>query len=157
MFVVNLKWTRKKSVVIIVVAALVLALIVLWASSGGTKAEVSSSNIRTNEDRVAYLSSLGWDCDPEYVVEKNIVIPREFNDVYTQYNEFQLSQGFDLRDYHGMEVTLYAYRVINYSEESETVYAQLIICGSEVIGGDVHSTAADGFMLPLKRTAELDI
>jgi hypothetical protein len=157
MFVVNLKWTRKKSVAVIIIAALVLALIVLCASHGGGKKEVSSSNIRTNEDRIAYLASLGWDCDSECVVEKNIVIPREFNEVYTQYNELQLAQGFDLTDYRGMEVTLYAYRVKNLSDNTETVYAQLIICGSEVIGGDVHSTSADGYMLPLKKTAENDI
>ena len=157
MFVVNLKWTRKKSVIVIIIAALVLALIVFCASHGGGKANVSSSNIRSNDDRIAYLASLGWDCDPECVVEKNIVIPREFNEIYTQYNEFQLAQGFDLTNYQGMEVTLYAYRVRNFADDSETVYAQLIICGSEVIGGDVHSTSADGFMLPLKKAAELDI
>lgn len=155
MYVVNLKWNRKKAIAVIVVAALILALIVFLVSRGGSGgATVYNGNIRTNEDRIAYLASLGWECDPECVAEKTIVIPREFNDVYASYNQLQLDQGFDLSGYCGMEVTLYAYRVLNYTEDSGTVFAQIIVCGSEIIGGDIHSAASDGFMIPIKSTSQ---
>ena len=155
MYVVNLKWSRKKAIAIIVAAALILAIIVLFASIGkSSDANADGRNLRTNEDRIAYLASLGWECDPECAAEKAIVIPREFNEVYTGYNELQLSQGFDLNDYRGMEVNLYAYQVLNHPDDSGTVFAQIIVCGTEVIGGDVHSISADGFMLPLKSVSE---
>lgn len=153
MYVVNLKWCKKNAVAVVIIAALVLALIVFLVARGGGEKAVQNGNIRTNEDRVAYLKSLGWECDPECVAQKTTVIPREFDEVYSQYNEIQLVQGFDLSNYCGMEVTLYAYRVLNFEDDSGTVFIQLVMCGSEVIAGDIHSASVDGFMLPMKSEA----
>ena len=45
---------------------------------------------------------------------------------------------------------MYRYRVKNYPSGEENVIAQIIVLNYQVIGGDVHSSALDGFMHGLK-------
>ena len=42
---------------------------------------------------------------------------------------------------------MYSYRVTNEAYDGDEVLAVLYIRNGEVIGGDVHSTALDGFMV----------
>ena len=56
-----------------------------------------------------------------------------------------------LSEYCGMEVTLYTYRVLNDEYADEEVLAQLYVSNGCVIGGDVHSTALDGFMCGIRK------
>ena len=88
------------------------------------------------------------------LLEKQVKIPEEFNDVYSRYNEIQKSQGFDLEQYKGQEVTVYTYSITNYQgyENRDCIYANLLVCNNTLIGGDVCSTSAsDGFMQSLKK------
>ena len=73
------------------------------------------------------------------------MIPREFNDVYKNYNAMQQAQGFDLAPYSGQVVTQYKYLITNYPDETE-VYATLLVYGEVIIGGDVACGKVDGFM-----------
>jgi hypothetical protein len=45
---------------------------------------------------------------------------------------------------------MYTYAVTNYPDASQTVLADLYIYKNRVIGGDVHSTNLDGFMIGIK-------
>ncbi len=67
-----------------------------------------------------------------------------------EYNALQLQQGFDLRRYGGLICSMYTYRVLNYPSGDENVLAALFVYRNRVIGGDIHSTALDGFMHGLK-------
>ena len=51
----------------------------------------------TNEERVAFLSTFNWTVEEEPADFREVVIPAEFNDVYTAYNAMQNAQGFDLK------------------------------------------------------------
>ena len=73
------------------------------------------------------------------------MIPAQFNDVYTAYNVMQQAQGFDLEPYAGQICTQYVYKVENHPGDDQ-VYATLLVYGDEIIGGDIASTAVDGFM-----------
>mgnify|MGYP003814986425 CR=1 FL=1 len=140
MMICKIKFTRKIAVLAIVLAAVILAGIILACS------EPASGDIGTTEGRVAYLSKLGWEVDPESEEWEGIILPRTFGEVMTEYNEMQLEQGFDLSPYAGLECERYAYRVTNYPNGDPDVLAQIFVCGTRVIGGDIHSTAMDGFM-----------
>ena len=155
MFVLTLKWNRKTAVLMIAaVAVLLIALVLLFGSSGKSEiAPETGVQLGTTERRVAYLASLGWTADPASETEQPILIPKEFGSVYEKYNELQLKQGFDLREYRGMDATLYTYTVTNHPC-GENVVAQLIVYAGEAIGGDVHSVALDGFMHGLKPLAD---
>lgn len=153
MLVSTFKLTRKKAVLAVIAAALILAGIVILA---GTLTEGADSRIKagiglkTDEDRAAYLSELGWNVDPEPLDVRTVLIPREFDDVYAQYNDLQKAQGFDLSEYCGMELDVYSYRVTNYSGCSDEVIAVLYLFNGQVVGGDIHSVMLDGFIHGLK-------
>ena len=151
MFVMTVKFNKKMAVAALIALAVLLAVIVIISGQN----EVGTSNspglriggrIRTNEDRIEYLQNLGYEVESEPISEKSIVIPTEFDDIFKEYNMLQRKQGFDLSQYGGLEAEQYTYRVINYPNTSDEVHAQLYTRNGQVIGGDIHSTALDGFM-----------
>ena len=148
MFFLTLKWNKKTAVMIIATVAVLLCLIVILAGAFGKGSK--SRGLKTNSDRLEYLASLGWQCDAEPLEEQAIVLPREFNAIFTEYNNLQKQQGFDLSQYAGLELTAYRYKVKNYPGESGGVIAQLLLLNYEVVGGDIHSTALNGFMHGIK-------
>jgi len=148
MFIFTTKFNRKKAIAIVLALAVVLCAIVLIAGRNSRAAEaVSLSGVaRNNGQRVKYLQSLGWEVDENAVEEQEIVIPRTFTGVYEEYNKLQLSQGFDLSRFAGVEATRYTYRVLNYPGEQADVFADIIIHRGEVIAGNIQSSANGGFM-----------
>ena len=144
MAIVTVKFTKRKAVFIIIGAAVLLALLVLLFSQPG------GNDVRTAQGRVDYLSALGWEVDPASEECEQILLPKQFENVLQAYNELQLDQGFDLEKYAGLECSRYTYQVTNYPNGDLNVLAQLFVYGNHVIGGDIHSTALDGFMHGLK-------
>ena len=80
----------------------------------GTDGEqtVSASEVRTNEDRVAYLAQFGWEVSAEPVQTQEVRIPTDPSDVFERYNDLQLAQGFDLHNYAGKTCLLYTSRCV---------------------------------------------
>lgn len=68
----------------------------------------------TGEERLAFLTSFGWEAEAEPQDVREVVIPAKFNDVYAAYNTMQQAQGFDLLPYAGEKCTQYRYRITNY-------------------------------------------
>jgi len=149
MFIFTAKFNRKKAVAIVLALAVLLVTIILIASSGSGPHEAVSGVTRNNGQRVRFLESLGWEVDADAIEEREIVIPRTFTGVYAQYNELQISQGFDLSQFGGVEATRYTYRILNFPGYESDVVADIIIFRGEVIAGNVQSTALDGFMTGL--------
>lgn len=141
--VVSLKANRKR-----ILAFFVLVLVVVGALfflHGGEQEEQEPIPGGTNEERVAFLESFGWQVQTEPTETREVMIPSQFNDVYTAYNVMQQAQGFDLKPYAGEICTQYLYKVENYPDETE-VYATLLVYGDQIIGGDLASSQVDGFM-----------
>ena len=140
-------WTRRRALLVILGAALLLcALIAAIADAGGDGPE-----LKTNGDRVKFLSALGWVVDPEPLCTSEVTIPLAFSDVYKKFNELQIEQGYDLSEHQGERATIYAYRVKNYAGYDGPVVAELYLAGDRLVGGDIHSLALDGFMHSLRR------
>ena len=88
-----------------------------------------------------------WDGKPILSL-KELTIPESWNNLYNDYNEVQLNQGFDLSNYKGKKVTLYTYTITNYKDLSEGVVADMLVCDGNLIGGDVCNTSAEnGFLV----------
>ena len=117
----------------------------------GVEASVSYDKIKSNEDRRALLSSLGYEVSECEVESAKIRIPSEFDKIYAGYNEMQKAGGFDLSKYKNREVERYTYTVSNYDGYEGTVYANLRVYRGKVIGGDVCSADADGFCHGLEK------
>ena len=107
---------------------------------------VTAENVRTNEDRVAYLAQFGWEVSAEPVQTQEVRIPTDPSDVFERYNDLQIAQGFDLHDYAGKTVRRYVYEVENYPNGDGQYYATLLICKGTVIGGDVCAAEKGGVM-----------
>ena len=142
----------KLAAIVLLILFVVVLLAVLLKNADeptpGTDGEqtVSASEVRTNEDRVAYLAQFGWEVSAEPVQTQEVRIPTEPSEVFERYNDLQISQGFDLHEYSGKSVKRYVYEITNYPNSEDTYYATLLIYKNAVIGGDVCSSAQGGTM-----------
>ena len=149
MLVMTAKVDKKKIVMILAaVIALVVGLVMLL---GGNDSEpTASTNVSNNDSRVAFLKSFGWDVTTSPTESSQVRIPAETSDVFDRYNQLQKSQGYDLSAYAGKTVMRYVYRINNYPNATEPVYATLLVYKNQIIGGDVTDTAAKGVVRGFK-------
>ena len=148
MFIMTAKLNKKKAVALVLLLGLILVAIILIAggvSHAGTAAP-SARDVNTNEGRIAFLEAYGWQLSPEPLETQQVIIPKEFPEVYQDYNALQLEQGFDLTPYAGTEATRYTYQVLNYPDLPTGIVADILVCDGRVIAGDIQSFALDGFM-----------
>lgn len=152
MVIVSAKVSKRKiltGIVIAVCVILLLAVLLHKASSPGdsaAEAPVQTTEASSNEDRVSYLKSFGWELQETPVETQEVRIPEEFNEVFTRYNQLQQSQGFDLEDYAGKTVKRYVYAVTNHPDGGQDYYATLLVYKNKIIGGDVTCTSQGGVM-----------
>lgn len=140
---------RKSFWIVLGLIAVLAVLLTIGSSTGGVKV-LSAETAATPEERAEFLRSCGWEIDPTTEEAQTIHIPEQFTAVYEDYNALQIQQGYDLSDYAGQDCTLYSYTVLNYPDTSQTVIANLYLYRDRVIGGDVHSTNLNGFMIGIK-------
>lgn len=114
------------------------------ARRGGLRPGVKG--VRTNQDRVDFLRSFGWEVAEEPLATQEMVIPQEFDDSYAQYIDLQRQQGFDLERYAGKRAKRYTYEILNYPSGETGVQANLLLYKTTVIGGEVLSPRLDGFL-----------
>ncbi len=152
MFVYSLRFSRDKlllcGALLVVLLGAVFFLPMMGQQEATTvSAILQSTKISDNDDRVEYLRSYGWEVEAEPEAIEEIVIPEDFGDVFTRYNEIQKEQGFNLEKHKGKRVKRYTYIVTNYPDEPDYVRANLFICKEKVIAGDICSLRVkDGFI-----------
>ncbi len=143
--VVSLKANKKRILAFVLLAAVVVGAWIFLKGRDTQETEKQTFPGGSNEERVSFLKSFGWEIDTDPAETREVMIPAEFNDVYTTYNVMQKAQGFDLKPYAGQVCTQYKYKVNNYPGETE-VYATLLVYGEMIIGGDLACAEVDGFM-----------
>ncbi|MBR7112146.1 MAG: DUF4830 domain-containing protein [Clostridia bacterium] len=116
------------------------------AEVGESTETVRYEKVKTNEDRITFLREFGWEVVGEPVEDTTVTIPAEFDKVFGAYNELQRRQGLDLSPYASRTVERYTYAVTNYEGYDGTVLANLLIWRGRVIGGDICSAEAGGFI-----------
>ncbi len=148
MFIFTAKFNKTRAVIAVIILAAIICGIIFYAGTRSRSSQTGTFEavVKNNEQRVEYLNSLGWEIDPKPIEEQAIIIPRSFTDVYMEYNDLQISQGFDLSKYGGCEATRYTYKVTNHPDDAKNVVADIIIYRNRVIAGDVQSALLDGFM-----------
>ena len=153
MLILTAKVDKKKILMVLVAAAVLIAgLLMLLGGDHEDSTPTVAPSLNTNEGRVKFLTDFGWEVATSPVESSQVRIPEETTEVYDRYNALQKSQGYDLSQYAGKAVMRYVYRVTNYPDATEPVYATLLIYKGQVIGGDVTNTAAkgsiQGFVMP---------
>ena len=143
--VMTAKVDKKKIAIILVgIVAVIAALMLLFGGDGGEAPSVST--VASNDDRVDFLASYGWEVVTSPVESGQVRIPAEAGEVFSRYKSLQKSMGYDLSPFAGKTVMRYVYTIKNYPGATEPVYATILISNNQVIGGDVTDTAADGVM-----------
>ncbi len=152
MFIWSFKTSKKELILLIIgivlfVAAMVYVLVPKGDSQTSLLAQKGYSlEAETAEQRLAFAAQFGWELDPEPIEVREVVIPSNFSDVYESYNKIQLEQGFDLSKFKGERAKRWTYRVKNYPGTTDAVYINMLVRDGKIIGGDVCSTALNGFM-----------
>lgn len=146
MMVMTAKFNFKKILmVLLAVAAVVLALILLLGGGADAPAEQTGAPAYSgNEERIQFLKDMGWEVSPEPVQSGRVKIPKETSAVYERYNNLQKCQGYDLSKFAGKKAMRFVYEVKNYPGASEPVYATILVCKDQIIGGDITDTSAGG-------------
>ena len=138
-------------VLLLAAAAVVLALCLHGAKDPGQTPSASGTQGATNDARIAFLAGYGWQVEPEPVQTQQVTVPTDPGEVFLRYNELQLSQGYDLLQYSGKELTRYVYRITNYPDAAGSYYATLLVRDGQIVGADVASGAKTGVMHGLKK------
>ena len=157
MFVFSLKAANIKKMLLIILAAILIltGAFVLLKRGGESKSTVKNGmNLKaeTAEERIAFLSQFGYEVTQDPLKVEEVIIPEKFDETYTQYNEIQKTQNFDLEKYKGCRVKKWTYEVTNYKgyENSDGIIeANLLIYNSLVIGADIQCLEQDGFIKAL--------
>lgn len=101
----------------------------------GEKVALTAKN---EADVERFLKACGYET-PELIFQHEIIIPKHWNNTYTDYNELQRSQGFDLTPYKGKDATELNYFVSDAQSitvllsEEKIIAAHIASCdGSEL-------------------------
>lgn len=135
----------KKARLIFIALLILVAIALLFCTS---EKGVIKSCYDDADERKNFIRVHGFEIAEDYTT-KTITIPLVWSDVYENYNKLQKSQGYDLSLFKGVTVTQYTYTVTNYPTD-EVVLVHLLVYDGVIIGADLMSTAADGFMQGLK-------
>lgn len=143
---ITASFTKKKALSIVgIIFAVILAVILLLSFLHGR------DDLSTTDGREKFLLKLGWEIDRSTEEYRTVSVPKVLEGVMEEYNKMQLSQGYDLSDHLGETCQQYTYEITNYPNDSRTVLVTLYVQGKNIIAGDIHTSAIDGFMHAIKR------
>ena len=133
---------RKLLIALAAVLAAIAGLLLLGRDDAQPTANLTAAD--TNDQRVKFLTDLGWEVTASPAEATEVRIPREADEVFSRYNELQKNQGYDLTKYAGKKVMRYVYQINNFPDAKEPVYATLLVYKDQIIGGDITDTTPGG-------------
>ena len=153
MFIYSVRSSTIKFFLLIAVTLVILGAVLFLGSAGtvaaSVVADIKLSGIKTNEDRLEFISQFGISVAGEAKESESFAVPESFDRVLSEYNEIQKRQGFDLTKYKNKKVTRYTYSVSDYEGYDGEVNVNLIVYRNTVIGCDISSVSPGGFVKPL--------
>ncbi len=145
MMVMTAKVNLKKIAIILAAAiGLILVTVLLLGRGNESTPTVSAGTVSDNDSRVQFLQDMGWDVTTSPAESGQVRIPDTSSQVYERYNALQKSQGYDLNQYAGKTVMRYVYRINNFPDATDPVYATILVYKNQIIGGDVTNTGPHG-------------
>lgn len=144
MMVMTAKVDFKKIVIGLIAAIGVIIAAIVLLGGGNEATPTAAPAVSSNDGRVKFLTDLGWDVSTSPTESSQVRIPREQSEVYQRYNTLQKANGYDLSPYAGKAVMRYVYKINNFPNATEPVYATLLVYKNQIIGGDITDTAAKG-------------
>ena len=153
MFICSVRASTVKFFAVLAVTFAVLLGLILSGNTAfaevGSNASVNLSDIKTEDDRVAFIEQFGLKVKGASVESKSFVMPDSFDRVLAGYNEIQKKQGLDLSKYAKKKVTRYTYEIDGYEDYDGAVMVNLLVYRNRIIGCDVSSADPEGFVKEL--------
>ena len=153
MFIYSVRASTLRFFAVILLTLAALIGIILFGKNEATaytaSTEVDFSGIRTNEDRLEFISKFVTGVTGNPTSTESFSVPANFDRIMLSYNEIQKSQGLDITKYKNKKVTRYTYKATNYKSDAGDVYVNLIVYKNTVIACDVSSADPRGFIEPL--------
>ncbi|MBR5233184.1 MAG: DUF4830 domain-containing protein [Clostridia bacterium] len=157
MFLLSLKSLKGKFILLMaVVIAAIIVCAVLSDKEPSSDEPVTDVNAidysaSTQTEQLEFIAQLGYTVNTEPDSVEEVIIPEEFDDLYTQYNEMQKQADLDLSRYKGCNAKKWTYTVTDYPgyENRDCIKINLLVYSGRIIGGDICSVELDGFMNPL--------
>lgn len=160
MFVFSAKINKKNTIIGLGIAGvLIVGVAFLYPKENADEAMAKNSaieitytmgmndvKIKNDTDVYNYLKSFGWDVTELPLRVENVVIPKEFDEVYQKYNELQERQGFNFAKAKGKKAMLYSFEINNHPSGEKGTIANVIVYKKKVIGGDISSSDVNGFI-----------
>ena len=149
MFILSVKLTKPR---IVAICICFLSIIIAGAAILGsqpkleTVKQITAVKATTDEERISFLKTYGWEVKAEPVEIMEVIIPAEFDEIYEKYNIIQKSQGYDLSKFKGKRAKRYTYIIINYPDATDEIRANILSVDGIVVGGDVCSVVLGGFI-----------
>ena len=136
MFTISFRLKRRTVItaIVSVLAVGILGCLILCLGKGEADAAAEPQTLysaRTDEERIEFLNSFGWEVQPQPAEVMELTIPETFDGVYKEYNEKRVKR--------------WTYEITNYPDEPQVV-ANLLVYEDKIIGGDVSTVRLDGFM-----------
>ena len=162
MFIYSVRASTLKFFAVLCVACIALVAVIFYIPTESVEAMAEKEEtfnfekIKTNDDRIQFLSQFGWEVEKEAVNEAEVKIPGELDGILSAYNDIHSTLGLDIGKYKGKNVTRYTYKVTNYPDYEGTVYANIIVYKNKVIAGDISSSDIEGFIHGLSSTQSED-
>lgn len=145
MLIWTTRFSRKKAAFAVIVLGLLIGFLIVVMGRVPVDEEQDLPKLSTNEARVAYLESLGWQVDPEPVETLQLLLPEQLQEPYLSYNTLQTAQGFDLSLCCGKQLSRFTYTVTNYPDRPAGIQANLYICEDLPVAGDICCPGSGGF------------
>ena len=153
MFIYSVRASTLRFFAVIILTIATLLGIIFFTRSEAVAAnsatEINFSGIKTNEDRVAFISKFVSGVSGEAIESVSFSIPENFDRIMLSYNEIQKSQGLDITKYKNKKVTRYTYEVEKWGEDEVPVFVNIIVHRNKIIACDISSQDPKGFVKPL--------
>ena len=153
MFFLSLKSKHLRNAFALFVAFLLTVIggVVYVFNEGSIPASKTGSHsmkAETPTERIEFFRQFGYEVKTTPESVKEVIIPDEFDETYTEYNELQKEQGLDLSAFKGARVKSWSYEILNYPgyENSGIIRGNLLTYKGIVIACDISSAELDGFM-----------
>ena len=144
MMVMTAKVDLKKIMLALAAAAALILSLILLLGGGSDTTQTAAPAVSSNDGRVQFLKDFGWDVTTSPVESSQVKIPASGSQVFDRYNALQKNQGYDLTQFAGKNVMRYVYKINNYPNATDPVYATLLVYKNQVIGGDITDTGPKG-------------
>ena len=154
MVLMTAKLSKSKRIAIallLVMLIVIVGICLIRAGKSGTQPSepetaVPAQTVKTNAERIAFLTAFGWEVSDEPVQTQQVRVPTDPTEVFLRYNDLQRAQGYDLSTLAGKTLARYVYEVLNYPEAGGKYYTTILVYKDAVVGGDICSSTPGGVM-----------